>query len=66
MKKSLRTRQHIIQTTSKLFNKQGFAGTSLSDLSSATGLTKGGIYGNFKNKEEVALEVFPLQPQFAQ
>ncbi|GAB5408550.1 MAG: TetR/AcrR family transcriptional regulator [Balneolaceae bacterium] len=33
-------------------------GTSLSDLTQATGLTKGAIYGNFKNKEELAVEAF--------
>lgn len=41
-----------------MFNKKGYAGTSLSDLTTATGLTKGSIYGNFENKEEVALAVF--------
>ncbi|RYD95192.1 MAG: TetR/AcrR family transcriptional regulator, partial [Sphingobacteriales bacterium] len=31
---------------------------SISDLTEATGLTKGSIYGNFENKDEVALAVF--------
>ena len=57
-KKSLKTRSKIINETSGLFNKQGFLGTSLSDITSATGLTKGSIYGNFKDKEELAYEVF--------
>ncbi|HKG07150.1 MAG TPA: TetR/AcrR family transcriptional regulator [Pedobacter sp.] len=52
------TRQFIIEATAKLFNKKGFAGTSLSDLEKATSLTKGSIYGNFENKEQVALAVF--------
>ncbi|WP_316776910.1 TetR/AcrR family transcriptional regulator [Pedobacter antarcticus] len=56
--KSEETRQRIIEATAVIFNKQGFAGTSLSDLTRATNLTKGGIYGNFKNKEEVALAAF--------
>ncbi|MBL4753293.1 MAG: TetR/AcrR family transcriptional regulator, partial [Flavobacteriales bacterium] len=30
----------------------------LSDLTNATGLTKGSIYGNFKDKNEVAVEAF--------
>ena len=30
----------------------------MSDLTGATGLTKGAIYGNFENKEAVALAVF--------
>jgi AcrR family transcriptional regulator len=58
LSKAERTRQFIIERTSSIFNKKGYAGTSLSDLTEATGLTKGSIYGNFKNKEEVAAEVF--------
>jgi AcrR family transcriptional regulator len=56
--KSERTRQFIIEKTAPVFNAKGFAGTSLTDLTSATGLTKGSIYGNFANKDEVALAAF--------
>ena len=49
MSKAEQTRQFIIESTASLFNKNGFAGTSLSDMTKATGLTKGSIYGNFKN-----------------
>jgi TetR/AcrR family transcriptional repressor of nem operon len=56
--KSDRTRQFIIGSTANLFNMKGYAGTSLSDITGAFGLTKGSIYGNFANKEEVALAVF--------
>lgn len=56
--KADRTRQFIIETTANIFNKKGYAGTSMSDLTDATGLTKGSIYGNFENKEDVALAVF--------
>jgi TetR/AcrR family transcriptional repressor of nem operon len=58
MTKAEQTRQFIIEKTAPLFNKKGFAGTSLSDITTATGLTKGSIYGNFKDKEEVALAVY--------
>ena len=56
--KAERTRQFIIQKTAPIFNTKGFAGTYLSDLTKATGLTKGSIYGNFENKDEVALVAF--------
>lgn len=56
--KAERTRQHIIEKSAPIFNKKGIAGTSLSDLTKATGLTKGSIYGNFKDKDEVAVSVF--------
>jgi TetR/AcrR family transcriptional repressor of nem operon len=52
------TRQFIIETTAGIFNRKGYAGTSLSDLTEATRLTKGSIYGNFDNKEDVALAAF--------
>lgn len=58
LSKADRTRQHIIETTSAIFNIRGYAGTSLSDLTEASGLTKGGIYCNFSNKEEIALAAF--------
>jgi len=58
MSKAERTRQFIIEQTAPVFNKQGYAGTSINDLTAATGLTKGAIYGNFENKEEVALAAF--------
>ena len=56
--KAERTRQFIIEKTAPIFNAQGYAGTSLADLTQATGLTKGSIYGNFENKDEVALAAF--------
>lgn len=58
MRKAEQTRQFIIKKTAPVFNAKGFAGTSLTDLTEATGLTKGSIYGNFTNKDEVALAVF--------
>jgi len=56
--KAERTRQFIIEKAAPIFNKKGIAGTSLSNLTKATGLTKGSIYGNFKDKDEVAVCVF--------
>jgi AcrR family transcriptional regulator len=56
--RSERTRRLIIETAAPIFNKKGYAGTSMADLTSATGLTKGSIYGNFKDKNEVAVHAF--------
>jgi len=58
MVRSEKTRQFIIEKTASLFNKKGYTGTYLSDLTNVTGLTKGSIYGNFKDKNEVAVEAF--------
>jgi AcrR family transcriptional regulator len=56
--KADRTRQMIIEKSAPIFNRKGFSGTSMSDILHATGLAKGGLYGNFENKEEIAREVF--------
>jgi AcrR family transcriptional regulator len=56
--RSERTRQLIIESAAPIFNKKGYAGTSMSDLTKATGLTKGSIYGNFKDKDDVAVHAF--------
>jgi AcrR family transcriptional regulator len=58
MSKAEQTKAFIIEKTAPLFNTKGFEGTSMSDIEAATGLTKGSIYGNFANKDEVALAVF--------
>jgi len=58
MSKAERTREFIIRKTAPIFNMKGYAGTSLSDMTEATGLTKGSIYGNFTDKDEVALAAF--------
>ncbi len=58
MTKSEQTKAFIIETTAPLFNKKGYAGTSLSDITNATHLTKGCIYGIFANKDEVAMAAF--------
>ncbi len=58
MSKADRTKQLIIEKTAAIFNKKGYAGTSLTDMTDATGLTKGSVYGNFEDKDEVALAAF--------
>ena len=58
MSKAERTRQYIVEKVAPVFNQKGFDGTSLADVTGATGLTKGAVYGNFTDKEEIALEAF--------
>jgi TetR/AcrR family transcriptional repressor of nem operon len=48
----------IIEQAAPLFNRQGYAGSSVSALMAATGLKKGGIYRHFGSKEELAAEAF--------
>ncbi|MBN1533303.1 MAG: TetR/AcrR family transcriptional regulator [Spirochaetes bacterium] len=56
MGKSEITKQFIIEKAAPIFNKSGYAGTSISDITKAIGLTKGAVYGNFSNKDDIALE----------
>ncbi len=56
--KAEKTTTFIIETVAPLFTRQGYVGTSMSDLTEATGLTKGALYGNFENKEALALSAF--------
>lgn len=58
MKKGERTKQHIIQISAELFNRQGYSGSSMNDMIAATGIKKGGLYRHFGSKEEIALEGF--------
>ncbi len=56
--KAEKTTRYIIEAIAPVFTKHGYAGTSMSDLTEATGLTKGALYGNFENKEALALAAF--------
>jgi len=52
------TAKFIIETVAPIFNRKGYAATSMADIEKATGLTKGAIYGNFENKEAIAIAAF--------
>ncbi len=56
--KSEKTTKFIIETIAPIFNKKGYTATSMADITNATGLTKGAIYGNFDNKESLAIAAF--------
>lgn len=45
-----KTRERILLKSGVLFNTQGYKATSISDITTSTGLTKGAIYRHFKNK----------------
>lgn len=58
LSKSAQTKQFIIERVSPVFNTKGYVGTSMQDIMDATGLTKGGVYGNYKSKEQIAYAAF--------
>jgi len=51
------TRRRLVEAASTCFMERGYAGTSMSDLIAAAGLTKGGFYFHFASKRDVAVEV---------
>lgn len=58
LSKADKTRQFIIERSAPIFNKKGYSATTMADILQATGLAKGGIYGNFSSKDEIAAEAF--------
>ncbi|HEY7350404.1 MAG TPA: TetR/AcrR family transcriptional regulator [Ktedonobacterales bacterium] len=58
MSKGEQTHQMILERAAQVFSRQGYFGSSLSDLMRETGLEKGGIYNHFRSKDDLALEAF--------
>ncbi|MGO8761976.1 MAG: TetR/AcrR family transcriptional regulator [Desulfobaccales bacterium] len=52
------TRQHILEKSMQLFSVKGYFNTSIDSIVTAAGLTKGGLYGHFRNKEEIWYAVY--------
>lgn len=52
------TCQHIIEKSMQLFSLRGYFNTSIDCIVKATGLTKGGLYGHFRNKQEIWYAVY--------
>jgi AcrR family transcriptional regulator len=50
------TKETILKKSGILFNTQGYKATSLSNITDATGLTKGAIYRHFTSKDELEIE----------
>lgn len=51
------TRQHLIEAAAAVFAREGFHGASLDEVAAAAGFTKGAVYSNFKNKEDLFVAV---------
>jgi TetR/AcrR family transcriptional repressor of nem operon len=52
------TRRRIVEQSAGVFNRHGYAGTSMSALMAATGMEKGGLYRHFESKEDLAAAAF--------
>jgi AcrR family transcriptional regulator len=47
------TRLHLVRSAAELFDRNGFAGATLDDVSRAAGVTKGAFYFHFASKKEL-------------
>src|SRR5687768_15584290 len=55
--KKARTRERLIEAARTVFAQRGFAAASLDDVAEEADLTKGAVYSNFANKEDLVLAV---------
>jgi TetR/AcrR family transcriptional regulator, cholesterol catabolism regulator len=46
-------RQEILRAAARLFQQQGYDGTSMNDVAAALKLSKGGLYHHFQSKDEI-------------
>jgi AcrR family transcriptional regulator len=51
------TRQTLVEAAAEVFARKGFYGASLEEIAEAAGFTRGAIYSNFGNKEELLYAV---------
>ena len=53
LERSERSRKVILDTALKLFSHRGYGATSVSDIASEAGLSKGNVYHHFSDKEAI-------------
>ena len=52
-----RTRGRLLDSAVEVIREKGFYGTTLEEVARRAGMTRGAIYGNFKDKDELFLAV---------
>ena len=50
------TRERIVRSARRLFNRRGFTEVSIDEVMAEVGLTRGGFYSHFRTKEELYAE----------
>ena len=55
--KSAGTRQRLLDLAAELFIERGYDAVSMRDIASAAKLTKGAVYGHFRSKGQLLVEV---------
>jgi AcrR family transcriptional regulator len=49
------TRQHLLEAAAIVFARDGFHGATIDKIAELAGFTKGAVYSNFKNKDDLFL-----------
>ena len=55
--KSAKTRRRLLEVAALLFIERGYAAVSMHDIATAAGLTKGAVYGHYRSKGQLLVEV---------
>lgn len=55
--KSVATRKRLLELAAHMFVERGYAAISLRDIADEAGVTKGAIYGHFRSKGQLLVEV---------
>lgn len=68
--KRSRTRARLVEAAAGLIGEAGFEATSLEAVARRAGMTRGAIYGNFRDRDELFMAVVesrwrPIAPEFA-
>jgi AcrR family transcriptional regulator len=59
--KRARTRAQLIDAAARIVGEKGFHATTLDEVAARVGMSRGAIYGNFKNREDLFLAVVKLR-----
>jgi AcrR family transcriptional regulator len=57
------TREYLIKAAELVFAERGFHGATLDEVAAVAGFTKGAVYSNFKNKEDLFLALLESRYQ---
>src|ERR1019366_10573898 len=52
------TRDYLLSAAERVFAERGFHAASLDEVAAVAGFSKGAVYSNFKNKEDLFLALF--------
>jgi len=55
--KRQRTRAALLDAAAAVIREKGYEGTTLAEVAERAGMTRGAIYGNFKNRDELFLAI---------